>query len=200
MFGFTALAIAAVLAGLRALFGYTGAALGGLTMMLVGNPFSGVTSAPELLPRPGGAFGQLLPPGAGGSLLRSVAFFDGAASGRPLGVLAAWAALAWWRCGSARGGDGVRRRLRRMAPGRRTQADLQHRVGDAWLGGRTERRMMTATGARGRPHTTIRGAGHFLQGDRGEELARVVIDFLARSGAGGWPAERSSGGGAPVAG
>jgi haloalkane dehalogenase len=36
-------------------------------------------------------------------------------------------------------------------------------------------------GARGQPHTTIVGAGHFLQEDRGEELARVVIDFIART-------------------
>ena len=37
-------------------------------------------------------------------------------------------------------------------------------------------------GARGQPHTIIRGAGHFLQEDRGEELARVAIDFIARTG------------------
>lgn len=36
-------------------------------------------------------------------------------------------------------------------------------------------------GAQGQPHTTITGAGHFLQEDRGEELARVVIDFIART-------------------
>ena len=34
-------------------------------------------------------------------------------------------------------------------------------------------------GARGQPHTTIAGGGHFLQEDRGEELARVVVDFVA---------------------
>jgi haloalkane dehalogenase len=34
-------------------------------------------------------------------------------------------------------------------------------------------------GARGRPHRTIIGGGHFLQEDRGEELARVVVDFVA---------------------
>jgi len=33
-------------------------------------------------------------------------------------------------------------------------------------------------GAQGRPHITISGAGHFLQEDRGEELAQVVIDFI----------------------
>jgi len=33
-------------------------------------------------------------------------------------------------------------------------------------------------GARGQPHTIITGAGHFLQEDRGEEMARVVLDFI----------------------
>ena len=35
-------------------------------------------------------------------------------------------------------------------------------------------------GAQGQPHTTIVGGGHFLQEDRGEDLARVVVDFVAR--------------------
>jgi haloalkane dehalogenase len=35
-------------------------------------------------------------------------------------------------------------------------------------------------GAQGQPHTTITGAGHFLQEDRGEQLGRVVADWLAR--------------------
>jgi haloalkane dehalogenase len=34
-------------------------------------------------------------------------------------------------------------------------------------------------GAQGQPHTTIVGGGHFLQEDKGEELARVVADFVA---------------------
>ncbi|HVN52429.1 MAG TPA: haloalkane dehalogenase [Acidimicrobiales bacterium] len=34
-------------------------------------------------------------------------------------------------------------------------------------------------GAAGQPHTTIVGGGHFLQEDKGEELARVVVDFVA---------------------
>ena len=38
-------------------------------------------------------------------------------------------------------------------------------------------------GAGGQPHTTISGAGHFLQEDRGEELGRVVADFVRTSGA-----------------
>lgn len=61
-------------------------------MMLVANPLSGATSAPELLPRPWGAIGQAMPAGAGGTLLRSVAFYDGARSGTPLTVLLIWSA------------------------------------------------------------------------------------------------------------
>ncbi|CAB4883092.1 unannotated protein [freshwater metagenome] len=34
-------------------------------------------------------------------------------------------------------------------------------------------------GAAGQPHTTIVGAGHFLQEDKGPELAQVIIDFIA---------------------
>jgi haloalkane dehalogenase len=34
-------------------------------------------------------------------------------------------------------------------------------------------------GAQGQPHTTIVGGGHFLQEDRGEELAKVIVDFVA---------------------
>jgi haloalkane dehalogenase len=36
-------------------------------------------------------------------------------------------------------------------------------------------------GAEGQPHTVIEGAGHFIQEDRGEELGRVVVDFMART-------------------
>jgi haloalkane dehalogenase len=36
-------------------------------------------------------------------------------------------------------------------------------------------------GTHGQPHTTITNAGHFLQEDAGEELARVVNDFIARN-------------------
>ena len=36
-------------------------------------------------------------------------------------------------------------------------------------------------GAKGQPHTTIVGAGHFLQEDKGEELAAVVVRFIAAS-------------------
>lgn len=36
-------------------------------------------------------------------------------------------------------------------------------------------------GAQGQPHTTIVGAGHFLQEDKGDELARIIVDFIART-------------------
>jgi haloalkane dehalogenase len=35
-------------------------------------------------------------------------------------------------------------------------------------------------GAQGQPHTTIEGGGHFLQEDSGEELGRVIADWLRR--------------------
>ncbi|MBM7442333.1 ABC transporter permease [Streptomyces sp. HB132] len=91
--GLTVLAMASAVGGLAALLGTRGIGVGALLMVLLGNSFSGVTSAPEMLPEPVGAIGQLLPPGAGGSLLRSVAFFDGAAVGTAAPALAAWAAL-----------------------------------------------------------------------------------------------------------
>ncbi|MFH9070273.1 hypothetical protein [Streptomyces alboflavus] len=89
----SALAVAAAVAGLAALLGPAGIGVGALLMVLLGNPFSGVTSAPQLLPEPAGLIGQLLPPGAGGSLLRSTAFFDGAAATGPAVTLAAWAVI-----------------------------------------------------------------------------------------------------------
>ncbi|AUH40573.1 hypothetical protein [Streptomyces sp. CMB-StM0423] len=88
--GLTVLAGAAAVAGLGAVLGRAGMGLGSLLVMLLGNPFSGVTSAPELLPEPAGMLGRLLPPGAGGSLTRSVAHFDGNGAAGPLTVLAGW--------------------------------------------------------------------------------------------------------------
>ncbi|MFJ9041730.1 ABC transporter permease [Streptomyces sp. NPDC102406] len=89
----SSLAVAATVAGCAALLGPAGIGVGALTMVLLGNPFSGVASAPQLLPEPVGALGQLLPPGAGGTLLRSVAYFDGARAAAPALTLAVWALL-----------------------------------------------------------------------------------------------------------
>ncbi len=93
----TVFAIGATLVGLYSLAGKAGLAGGALLMVFVGNPFSAVNSAPEVLPQPVGAIGQLMPPGAGANLLRSTGFFDGAGGGTHLAVLAAWA-LAGLAC------------------------------------------------------------------------------------------------------
>jgi len=36
-------------------------------------------------------------------------------------------------------------------------------------------------GAKGQPHTIIKGAGHFLQEDKGEEVAHVIVDFIKQT-------------------
>jgi haloalkane dehalogenase len=36
-------------------------------------------------------------------------------------------------------------------------------------------------GAKGLPHPTIAGAGHFVQEDAGAALARIALDFVART-------------------
>ncbi|GAA1165025.1 hypothetical protein F4556_006863 [Kitasatospora gansuensis] len=89
----TTLAVGATTAGLAALIGPPGIGLTALLMVLLGNSFSGVTSAPELLPGAARVIGAQLPPGAAGTLLRSVAFFDGAAAAAPLLTLSLWAGL-----------------------------------------------------------------------------------------------------------
>jgi hypothetical protein len=97
-----ALSIAAVsltLLGLEWLLGTAGLALGSAVMMLLGNPLSGLTSAPEMLPSGWGALGQLLPPGAAGTALRSVSFFDGAGAGTPFVVLSCWLLAGLTLCG-----------------------------------------------------------------------------------------------------
>lgn len=80
----------AVLA-LGSLFGRAGLNVGSSLALLLGNPLSGLTSAPEMLPRGWGTFGQYLPQGATATLLRSTAFFDGAGAGRAIAVLTGWA-------------------------------------------------------------------------------------------------------------
>jgi haloalkane dehalogenase len=53
--------------------------------------------------------------------------------------------------------------------------------GDPITGGGDAIFRRTVPGSRGEPHATISGAGHFLQEDRGEELGRVVADFVRTS-------------------
>ncbi|MFF8395539.1 ABC transporter permease [Streptomyces sp. NPDC016172] len=91
--GLSTVAVGGAVAGLAALVGPAGTGIGAAVVMLLGNPFSGATSAPQMLPEPAGAIGQWLPPGAGTSLLRSVAYFDGAAATGPVLTLTWWATL-----------------------------------------------------------------------------------------------------------
>ncbi|KDN75269.1 membrane protein [Streptomyces olindensis] len=91
--GLSALAVSGTVAGLAALAGTAGMGIAAAVVMLLGNPFSGAPSAPRMLPEPAGAIGQWLPPGAGTTLLRSVAYFDGAAATGPALTLTWWAAL-----------------------------------------------------------------------------------------------------------
>jgi hypothetical protein len=77
--------------GLGSLFGRVGLAIGALLALLLGNPLSGLNSAPEMLPSGWGALGQWLPQGATATLLRSTAFFDGAGATTSVIVLSCWA-------------------------------------------------------------------------------------------------------------
>lgn len=111
--GVIALGIAAVgltLIGLEALFGLAGLGVGAAVIMLIGNPFSGMTSAPEMLPSGWATLGQWLPPGATGTLLRSVTFFDGAG-----GMKALWILLGWVALGLVLASLGARRVARRKS-------------------------------------------------------------------------------------
>lgn len=77
--------------GLGSLFGRAGLALGAALALLVGNPLSGLASAPEMLPAGWGALGQFLPQGATATLLRSTASFAGAGASTAVVVLTCWA-------------------------------------------------------------------------------------------------------------
>lgn len=92
--GGLALGIAAALLfvlGLGSLFGRTGLIIGAALAVLIGNPLSGLTSAPEMLPAGWGTLGQLMPQGATATLLRSTAYFGGSGATQAILVLGCWA-------------------------------------------------------------------------------------------------------------
>lgn len=76
--------------GLGSLFGKVGLAVGAALALLLGNPLSGLTAAPEMLPAGWGQLGQLLPQGATATLLRSTAYFNGAGADTAIIVLSCW--------------------------------------------------------------------------------------------------------------
>lgn len=81
MFGIAATCFTVL--GLRELLGGPGLGIAAVLLVLLGNPLSGLATAPEMLPAPWGHLGQLLPPGATGALMRDVAFFHGHGAGPP---------------------------------------------------------------------------------------------------------------------
>jgi hypothetical protein len=91
--GLFSLAVAATMTGLGAVLDRAGLALGALTVFLVGNALSAVSSAPEMLPQPWGVVGQWLPIGSGATLLRSVAYFDGNGGGTAALILGTYAVV-----------------------------------------------------------------------------------------------------------
>ncbi|MEO9330022.1 ABC transporter permease [Gordonia aurantiaca] len=91
--GSIALGIAALafpLAGLQSVFGAKGFTLGAMVMMFLGNPFAGIAATAAWLPSWAAVVGQILPPGADGTLVRAAAYFHGA------GGLTAGLTLATW--------------------------------------------------------------------------------------------------------
>jgi len=85
-------ALALALAGLQEAFGGKGFTIGAMVMMFIGNPLAGIATGAAWLPAGLGLAGQLLPPGATGTLVRSVAYFGGTGGAVAGLTLAAWAA------------------------------------------------------------------------------------------------------------
>ncbi|OBI24790.1 hypothetical protein [Mycobacterium sp. E2238] len=88
------LAMALPTLALGSLFGRVGLSGAVAVAMLLGNPLSGLMSAPEMLPSGWGTLGQLLPQGANATLLRSTAYFSGAGATTAGLVLCCWVAVA----------------------------------------------------------------------------------------------------------
>lgn len=109
------LAVSGAVTGAHAVLGRIGVAVLAPAILLLGNPLSAAATGPQMLPDGWASLGQALPPGALVQALRSVAFFDGAAAGFPLVVLAAWAGCGVALVAAGRLGA---RRQRLTAPAR----------------------------------------------------------------------------------
>ncbi|WP_225873081.1 hypothetical protein [Cellulosimicrobium composti] len=105
-------ALAVPLAGLQQAFGAKGFTLGAMSMMFLGNPLAGIATTGAWLPPGLGALGQVLPPGAAGTLVRSAAYFDGAG-----GLRAALTLVAWVVVGALLHVVGTRRAAARVTAG-----------------------------------------------------------------------------------
>ena len=87
------LAMGLPIIGFQLMVGLAGTGIGALMFLVIGNPASGGSSAPELLPGFWRAVSQLLPPGAATTAMRDVAYFHGHGTAHALIVLALWAGL-----------------------------------------------------------------------------------------------------------
>jgi hypothetical protein len=85
------LAVALPIAAFQALFGLPGTGIGLIVFLVIGNPASGGSTAPELLPGFWRAVSQNLPPGAGTTAMHDVIYFHGHGATRGLIVLATYA-------------------------------------------------------------------------------------------------------------
>ncbi|MGW0022892.1 ABC transporter permease [Rhodococcus sp. NPDC003383] len=96
--------LALPLAGLQKALGAKGFTLGAMTMMFLGNPLAGIATTSAWLPSGLGTFGQILPPGAAGTLVRSAAYFDWAGGSTAALTLVTWVVvgLALYAVGARR--------------------------------------------------------------------------------------------------
>ncbi len=87
-------AMCLAVAAFQVLFGLGGgAAIGWVLFLVIGNPASGGSSAPELLPGFWRAVSQLLPPGAATTAMHNVVYFHGYGAAMALVVLGIYAIL-----------------------------------------------------------------------------------------------------------
>lgn len=107
------------LAGLQQAFGGKGFTIGAMTMMFLGNPLAGIATTGAWLPNGLGLFGQLLPPGATGTLVRSAAYFDWAGSATAAITLVVWIVI------------GIAPHRHRHRPRRQGPDGLNHRLGSS---------------------------------------------------------------------
>ena len=87
------LAMVMPIAAFQVLLGLPGTAVGLLVFVVVGDPSSGGSTAPQLLPNPWRAISQGLPPGAAATAMRDVVYFQGYGSTHALLTLGAYAFL-----------------------------------------------------------------------------------------------------------
>ena len=87
------LAIGLPIAAFQVIFVIAGTAIGAILFLVIGNPASGGSSAPELLPGFWRTLSQILPPGAAVTSMRDVVYFNGHGSSHGLIILAVYAVL-----------------------------------------------------------------------------------------------------------